>query len=260
MKLITLKCPNCDATLEVQDGIDTFYCMYCGNKIMLDGMSKVAYQSKVKVKEMEHKEHIVDKQNEQERFKLIMKAEEEKRSDRAIGKIFIGYILFFLLLLGGLGGIPYVEHRKNIKQLKEIESEINQAINSEDYDRALLLANQLYCKDNWTSGEDEVWDTKRENYISLILDKKRISESASEDYILVPNNSDNLIGKNYSKVVKQFESAGFTNVIAKVSTKKSGLLDWDNTVEHITISGKSSFTKEDTFAKDSTVVIYYYLD
>ena len=256
MKLITLKCPQCDAILEVQDGIDTFFCMYCGNKIMLEGMSEVAYHSKTKIKEMEHKERIVDKQNEQERFKLKMEVEETKRNDK--------YVIFSLLLLLFIGVAPlgffFIQHKINIYELRKIESEINEAINNKEYDNALLLANQLYYDDNWSDTEEEAWNTKRENYISLILDAKRKIESGSVDYILVPDDSNSLTGKNYSKVVKQFESAGFTNVTAKVSPKKPGLFDWDETVEHITISGKSSFTKKETFAKDSAVVIYYYFD
>lgn len=26
-----LKCPNCNAALEIENGLDTFYCKYCGN-------------------------------------------------------------------------------------------------------------------------------------------------------------------------------------------------------------------------------------
>ncbi|MBE6877306.1 MAG: hypothetical protein E7496_11420 [Ruminococcus sp.] len=258
MKLITLKCPHCNAMLEVQDGIDTFYCMYCGNKVMLEGMSKAAYRAKTKVKEMESQERIIEKQNEQERFRLNMENEKEKRNDKFLVKFLIGDVLFILLLMGFGFGIPKLEHQKKIRELQKIESEISQAISSEEYDSALLWANQLYLDDDWSSDENKVWNTKRENYIAMILEKKRETESDVVEYIPVPDASDKLKGKKYSKVVEQFESAGFTNIIAKVASKKAGLFDWNETVEHITISGKSSFTKEETFDKDSAVVIYYY--
>lgn len=30
MELKSLFCPNCGASLEVEDGLDTFFCKYCG--------------------------------------------------------------------------------------------------------------------------------------------------------------------------------------------------------------------------------------
>ena len=36
MKTFALKCPNCNGDLTIEDGLDTFFCMYCGYKIMLD--------------------------------------------------------------------------------------------------------------------------------------------------------------------------------------------------------------------------------
>ena len=32
MEFVTLKCPNCGASIDIEDGIDTFYCKYCGYK------------------------------------------------------------------------------------------------------------------------------------------------------------------------------------------------------------------------------------
>ena len=90
MKLISLQCPHCNATIEVQDGLDTFYCNYCGNKIMLDGMSDAAYQAKVQIKGMEH----------EERMQAMEYAEHEKKLKslyRFYGGIFI--ILAFLLVI-----------------------------------------------------------------------------------------------------------------------------------------------------------------
>ena len=55
-----LKCPNCNAALEIENGLDTFYCKYCGYKILLNGQSKAAYRAKTRIKEMEHDERMAD--------------------------------------------------------------------------------------------------------------------------------------------------------------------------------------------------------
>ena len=36
MKLISLRCPRCDAELEVDPNIKVAYCQYCGNKLIID--------------------------------------------------------------------------------------------------------------------------------------------------------------------------------------------------------------------------------
>ena len=64
MKMVKLICPHCGATLSVGDGIDSFYCQFCGGKILLTGQDKNAINAKVKLKEFEHKERI-QKSNQQ---------------------------------------------------------------------------------------------------------------------------------------------------------------------------------------------------
>ena len=56
MKLSSLSCPNCGASVEIEDGIDTFFCKYCGYKIILEGQSDAAYRAKTKVKRMDKME------------------------------------------------------------------------------------------------------------------------------------------------------------------------------------------------------------
>ena len=82
MKVQSLKCPNCDAVLEIEDGIDTFFCKYCGNKIVLTDMSDAFYNAKVQVKAMEHQERMQDKKYEQERYKLDKKEQRKNKEKK----------------------------------------------------------------------------------------------------------------------------------------------------------------------------------
>lgn len=61
MELKSLYCPNCGAAVKPVDGLDTFYCSYCGYQIHMDGMSDEAYKARTKVKQMEHEERMQDK-------------------------------------------------------------------------------------------------------------------------------------------------------------------------------------------------------
>ena len=117
-------------------------------------------------------ERVSDKRNEQKRFIINKKSEEKKRQENNANKIFIGWAIFMLLLIGIGVGIPSIEHRKNIKELKETESQLSQVIINEDYDLALILANQLYYTSIWSGDEKKAWDSKRENYIAIIEEKQ----------------------------------------------------------------------------------------
>ena len=240
MKMMRLKCPHCDADLETKDGLDTFYCTYCGGKIMIEGMSKQAYKAKVSFKQMEHEEIIKDKEYEHEKFKIVQNEKEYIRSMLIL-------ILIPLIIFGGM----VFSHKAKIYNLQKIEDQIYEEISVGNYDHALFLANQLHCDDNYSKDESEVWDTKRENYIDMILQKKREADANNEnvEYICVPDSSEKLIGKKYSDVAEKFRQAGFTNVTTKETSKEKGIFNWKDTVEHITISGKENFSAEDTFEK-----------
>ena len=105
MRMIKLNCPNCNAALEAEDNLDTFYCKYCGAKIVLSGMSKEAYKSRVRMKQMEHDERMKEKEYEQERYRYEYTANENQRERK--GKLFIeslpvmfavfGFLLFFII-------------------------------------------------------------------------------------------------------------------------------------------------------------------
>lgn len=89
MNLFTLECPHCKAALDVEDGLDTFYCKYCGSKLIVEGMSGDSLDARVRLREMEHEERLQDAKYEYKRFKKLHKAKEERSNSR-----------FVLLVLG----------------------------------------------------------------------------------------------------------------------------------------------------------------
>ena len=115
---------------------------------------------------------VLYKRNEQKRFIINNFNEERRRQEKSANQALLGLGIFILLMFGIGIGIPSIEHRKNIKELKETESQLSQAIINEDYDLALILANQLYYTSNWSKEEEKAWDSKRENYIAIIEEKQ----------------------------------------------------------------------------------------
>ena len=178
MKLHTLKCPGCDASLEIDNGIDTFYCKYCGYKIMLENQSDVSINAKVKMKSMEHKERLKDKQYDQERYKMKFKQKYERYNMIFYCGI-LGAIILMCFIMGIFGGVTA---KKQEEKLQAIVDEIIIDIENEDFDTAYIKANSLYWDASWTSEGEDKWDATRKAVIKKIKEaKKKSSEKSSSN-------------------------------------------------------------------------------
>ena len=47
MEVLKMHCPSCGASVDIQDGIDTFYCSHCGTKLLVSGQDKDTLNAKV---------------------------------------------------------------------------------------------------------------------------------------------------------------------------------------------------------------------
>ena len=182
MELKSLFCPNCGASLEVEDGLDTFFCKYCGYKILLQGQSKAAYDAKVRVKHMEHKERLQEKRDAQERYRMEFKQKDERRTLAIVFGIF-GAIIAMCLIISAVGNAGA---KKQDRELQAIVDQIMIDIENEDFAAAYVKANSLYWDDSWTSEGEDKWDATRKEIIKQIekAEKKAtgsITNSSNED-------------------------------------------------------------------------------
>ena len=73
MKLISLKCPECKADLNIEEGRTMCYCQYCGTRILIDDNSSTRTYRKIdeaRIKEAEVDKAIRLKELEIEQMKL----------------------------------------------------------------------------------------------------------------------------------------------------------------------------------------------
>lgn len=85
--------------------------------------------------------------------------------------------------------------------------------------------------------------------------------SAEEDpnMIKVSKSSDDIIGGNYQTVISELEKIGFTDIETKVLDDLiTGWLTKDGEIEEVEIDGDTQFNTNDTFSKDSKIVITYH--
>ena len=250
MKIYSLVCPKCHGQLEVEEGLDTFYCKFCGNKIILDDLSKEHYRIKILETQLGHNERMKAMDNALEERKLKERSSENKRT---YGVVFcvIGVFVFLLLLL-------VVPHTIDMWKLHRIEKQVVQAIEEEDYDLALLRANQLVYSDTSWSADYKQWKEKKQTYIKMIEKRMQGEESNNPDYIYMPTSSSSIKGKNAEEIADLLRSHGFTNVSTHESIEKSNLFHGANTIEHVVADGKTDFSEKDRFHKDSVIILYYY--
>ena len=169
MELKSLFCPNCGASLEVEDGLDTFFCKYCGYKILLQGQSKAAYDAKVRVKHMEHKERLQEKRDAQERYRMEYKQKDERRTLAIVFGIF-GAIIAMCLIISAVGNAGA---KKQERELQAIVDQIMIDIENEDFAAAYVKANSLYWDDSWTSEGEDKWDATRKEIIKQIEEAEK---------------------------------------------------------------------------------------
>ncbi len=166
MKLRSLKCPNCEGILETEDGLDTFYCKYCGYKIVLEGQSKAAYRSKTRIKGMEHDERMQSQRLAHERYKI--ETENKKASIKLILSVcgVIAFVLFYVFLFGGMK----ISSDKQERELQALVDEIQVDIKNGNYDEAYIKAQRIKHTEPWSDEVEKKWDSTRKEVINQIID------------------------------------------------------------------------------------------
>jgi DNA-directed RNA polymerase subunit RPC12/RpoP len=158
--LKSLSCPNCGASLEIEDGIDTFFCKFCGHKILLDGLSEHVYEAKVRVKDMEHQERLIEKQQAQERYKIETRHKLLKNGVTIYIIIYaaILFLLFIGLAIGEASNKAAEKHQE--QELQGIVDQIMIDIEDENFTSAYIQANSLYWDDDYST-EAKKWNSIR---------------------------------------------------------------------------------------------------
>ena len=266
MELLQLKCPNCGANLENEDELESFYCKYCGTKIILANQQPSAIKAKAKIavtnKLIEQRRYEMEREDRNRNIERAEKEKEQERSERSNLKVLFICVVLLIICMIGLDIIQKEEEKKHIEKveyLQTLENEIAEAIKNEDFDTATILTNKLYCDDGYSTKETEAWDNKRRGFLQIIEQKRREVDLRNPDNIIITETYSSLLGKKYKEIVDYFSALGFTDISTQQSTEPAGLFkNRKNTVEHIVIGGKTEFYSGDYFHKDTKIIIYYY--
>lgn len=105
VKIISLKCPECDANISIEENLKQCFCQYCGTKIIIDDGSTMHTYRKVdeaRIKEAEVKESIRLKELEIKERAQITK--ERRKMFKLKISLALGIIGVIMMAIGFLGG------------------------------------------------------------------------------------------------------------------------------------------------------------
>ena len=193
MEFFALRCPNCDAELEPEDGLVTYSCPYCKSRLLLDKQSDGTLKARLAVKQMEHDKYRMkheSEEREKEFHRERMRVREKFLSDHADVLFFVGLIVSLLV----------------------------------------------------------IW---------LIVD---IANGALVKKVYVPYNASYFLKLNWEDSKKILEEAGFTEISCIEVDKKPGPFHKSGQVYGISIAGDTKFKAQTRYFYNAPIIINYYPD
>ena len=166
MKLHSLTCPKCNANLDVENDLDTFYCKYCGNKILIGGQSDEAYRAKTELASMKHDEIMARERHEH-------KQKMQDKEDKSLIKLFICIYGFLFLVISIPLLVGNIKSNRQEKQLQSLVDEIQIDIKKGDFDTAFLKAESIDYTVNYSEEIDDKWDNIRIEIKNQIIEAEK---------------------------------------------------------------------------------------
>ena len=224
IQFVSVKCPECGAALNIEEGREQIFCSYCGTKIMVHNDNEHIYR---------HIDEAGIKQAETDRIVRMKQMEiaEKKRlaSERMTKtKIKISLILavvgILMMTLGYLAGSA-----------------------TGDPDSGLYMISMVGFFP--LMGAGYIW----------LFSKNKDEEEDYGDKAKVPSSISDYESKSYMAIAAMLESAGFTNIkCVPLNDLPTGWLKKPDMVESITINGHEVTSGGKKFPRDSAVVISYH--
>lgn len=99
IKFVSIKCPECGAALDVEEGRKQIFCSYCGTKVMIENDNEYIYR---------HIDEASIKQTEAEAMLRLKELEiEEKENERSRKGRKVAYIVAAVFVIIGLIAMPF---------------------------------------------------------------------------------------------------------------------------------------------------------
>ena len=186
--MLQLRCPNCDAFMEVEDNLELCYCKYCGTRILLNEQSEAVVKAKTRLRMTDKISDtaikLQSKRYEQKQIRMQYEAEEDKRNNKLIMFLFALMILLFV----GMGLLIHFQIKSDNEtvyneqvRLETLLNEILQDIEEGEYDLALIKSSGLRYSVRPSSDDyEEQWEETRRTVVSMIEKERALAAESAE--------------------------------------------------------------------------------
>ena len=158
-----LKCPNCGASIMMNEENNFLFCPYCG--------SKMPQKQSALDKILKHDRHKMQFNEEVRQRKVKEKVEAEAREKKDENTV----LIVCLILLVAVGVVIFFGIRgenNTDAELKALVAEIQTDLEAGNYDIALFKAEQLHWPHGDTDGQLR-WEKERAGLIRVIKEAKK---------------------------------------------------------------------------------------
>lgn len=174
MKLVNLRCPNCNGELKINPEKETVICGYCHTEFKVDDEIKRieinktihhVYTDNAKIKEIEMKEEKEKQNAKHEHIGTIILI-------AMIIALFAFYVIFF----------SNSEHKSNIqeKELQQIVEDVKYEVSQGNFEEAYLKAKSIKYTADWSSEIEEKWEETRKEMIDYVIREEKKATGKSD--------------------------------------------------------------------------------
>ena len=175
IKMVSLKCPNCNSNVMVEKGRKSCFCTYCGAQLFLDDGSvniNINHNHNYTYRSIDET-GIRKAELEADLAKRRLNKEEREDRRRNFGTTFWAAVLIFCCLVLPLAWLLFPSdaekaHKKQVAEFEQLVQEIEVDIENKDYDSARIKDNKIHYTANWSDDAKERWDAVREDTLALI--------------------------------------------------------------------------------------------
>lgn len=109
MKVTTLKCPECNADIDIEEGLKKCYCKYCGCPIIIDNEKhETTINKNININNTITKREI----NDAEIIKAHAKAKQQEKDSKESNVVLIVLLIFMLFCIGMMYLPQYLTEKK----------------------------------------------------------------------------------------------------------------------------------------------------
>ncbi len=219
IRFVSVKCPECGAALDVEEGRKQIFCSYCGTKVLIENDNEYIYRN---IDEARIKQAEVNRAVQLKKMEII----ERKRAAAEKAKK-TKVLLTAVLVIGAVAFLGF-------------------GYGGDGFNIGLAMAGMVCCyvlMFMWTDHNKDKDD----------------DDLDFGDKVKVPSSISDYESKNYAAVEAMFSNAGFNNIkCIPLNDLSVGFLKKPGMVESITINGREVESGGKKYSPDAAVVISYH--